>query len=136
MRTLTPAGGITGLKNEMNRLIDRFRDADFTLPTIGDWVPAMDLSETDESVMVKMDVPGFEPRDIHITPRDTLLTVRGEKHVETEKQEEKYYRAERATGPFIRIVRLPAAVDAAKVQTTFKNGVLSILLRKAPRREE
>jgi len=132
MRTLAPAGGLTGLKNEMDRLIERFWDGDFALPAIGEWMPALDLSEDVDFVKITMDVPGFDPKDVHITLRDNLLTIRGEKKVEAEKKEEKFYRTERATGSFTRMVRLPVVVEAAKVQATFKNGVLNILLPKAP----
>lgn len=131
MKTLTPVKGMTGLKQEMDRLFERFWDGDFALPAIGEWLPALDLSEDADVVKVTMDVPGFDPKDVHVTLRDALLTIRGERKAEKEKEDEKFYRSERSSGTFTRMVRLPATVDGTRVQATFKNGVLTVMLPKS-----
>jgi HSP20 family protein len=59
MRALTPWTGIQTMKREMERLVDRFWDGDLPqLPSMGDWAPAMDVSETKDAVVVKAEVPG------------------------------------------------------------------------------
>jgi len=131
MKALAPAVNLTGLKNEMDRLFERLWDGDIAPVTIGDWMPALDLSENEVALTVKLDVPGFEPKDIHVTLREGMLTIRGEKKIETERKDEKYYRTERAQGTFTRIVRLPVAVDGTQVQANFHHGVLQIVLPKA-----
>ena len=61
MRALTPWTGLSTMKKEMDRVFDRFWDEDFPrLPSMGDWAPAMDVSETKDAVMVKAEVPGME----------------------------------------------------------------------------
>ena len=130
MKALAPAVNLTGLKNEMDRLFEKLWDGDFAPVTIGEWMPALDLSESNESITVAVDVPGFEPKDIHVTFREGMLTIRGEKKLETERKDDKFYRSERTQGSFNRIVRLPVSVDATKIQANFRNGVLTITLPK------
>ena len=132
MRALTPWTGLSPTKKEMDRLFDRFWDEGLQpLPSLGDWAPAMDVSETKDAVMVKADVPGMESKDIQLSLQDQLLTLKGEKKQEKEEKEEHYYRMERSYGAFLRTVRLPATVDGSKVTATFKNGLLKVTLPKS-----
>jgi HSP20 family protein len=98
---------------------------------MGDWAPALDVSETKDAVMVKAEVPGMESRDIQLSLEDQLLTLKGEKKQEKEEKDEHYYRMERSYGAFVRTVRLPATVDGSKVTATFKNGLLKVTLPKS-----
>jgi HSP20 family protein len=120
------------MKKEMNRVFDRFWDEDFPrLPSMGDWAPAMDVSETKDAVMVKAEVPGMESQDIQLSLQDQLLTLKGEKKQEREDKEEHYYRMERSYGAFVRTVRHPSTVDGSKVTASFKNGLLKVTLPKS-----
>ena len=100
---------------------------------MGEWAPALDVSETKDAVMVKAEVPGMDPKEIQLSLEDQLLTLKGEKKQEKEEKDEKehYYRSERSYGAFVRTVRLPATVDGSKVTATFKNGLLKVTLPKA-----
>ena len=132
MQALTPWTGLSTMKKEMDRLFDRFWDEGIPrLPAMGDWAPAMDVSETKDAVMVKAEVPGMESKDIQLSLQDQLLTVKGEKKEEKEDKDEHYYRMERSYGAFVRTVRLPATVDGSKVTATFKNGLLKVTLPKS-----
>ena len=109
MRALTPWTGLSTMKKEMDRLFDRFWEGDFPqLPSMGEWAPALDVSETKDAVMVKAEVPGMDPKEIQLSLQDQLLTLKGEKKQEKEEKDEHYYRAERSYGAFVRAVRLPA----------------------------
>lgn len=131
MKTLIPAGGLQSLRKEMDRLIDRFWDEDSPeLPALGEWKPLMDVSETKETVTVRLDVPGLEPRDIQVSVQSDLLLVKGEKRMESEQNDERFYRSERSFGSFTRGLRLPAPVEPGQVTATFKNGVLTITMPK------
>jgi len=92
----------------------------------------MDISETKDSLVAKVEVPGLEPKDIQISLQENLLTIKGEKSQEKEEKDEHYHRVERAYGVFTRSVRLPMAVDASKVTASFKNGLLTVILPKTP----
>lgn len=129
-------GGLFDLQSRINRVFeDLWRG--FPLAPWGEqeasWLPALDVSETDEAVRVQAELPGVEPAEVDISLSDDLLTIRGEKKAEKEEIERDYHRIERSYGSFSRTVRLPAAVDQEKVEATFKDGILSVIL---PKREE
>jgi HSP20 family protein len=130
MRALVPERGMTSLRKEMDRILERFWDADET-PMVGAWNPRVDLSETKEALMLKAEIPGIEPKDLHLMIENGVITLQGEKRQETEENGERYYRTERNYGSFVRSLRLPANVDATKVTALFKHGVLTVTMPKA-----
>jgi HSP20 family protein len=132
MAALAPWTGISTMKKEMDRMFDRFWEGDFPqLPAMGEWAPALDICETKNAVMVKAEVPGMDPQEIHLSLHDQVLTLKGEKKQEKEEKDEHYYRSERSYGAFMRTVRLPSPVDGSKVTAAFKNGLLTVTLPKA-----
>jgi len=133
MRALMPWTGMTSLKNEMDRLFDRFFEPRWEeFPAVGEWAPSLDLSETKDAFVVKAEVPGMDPKDIQVSLQENLLTIKGEKRQEREEKEERYHRIERSYGAFTRSMRLPVAVDGMKVDAKFKNGLLTVTLPKTP----
>jgi len=131
MRGLMPWTGMTGLKQEMDRLFDRFFEPQWTeLPVLGEWAPTLDLSETKDALVVKVEIPGMDPKDIQVSLQENLLTIKGEKKQEKEDKDERYHRVERSYGAFTRSVRLPVGVDGSKVDAKFKNGLLTVTLPK------
>jgi HSP20 family protein len=133
MRGLMPWTGFGNLKQDMDRLFGQLAATKWDdFPTLGEWAPSMDISETKDSLVVKVEVPGMDQKDIRISLQENLLTITGEKRQEKEEQEERYHRVERSYGAFTRGVRLPVAVDGSKVSATFKNGLLTVTLPKTP----
>jgi len=132
MRALSPWTG-TGLKHEVDRLFERFFEAPWAeLPVMGAWSPALDVIEGKEAVTVKAELPGVEAKDIAVSLEGDVLTIKGEKDQKKEEKDERQHRVERSWGAFMRSVRLPAPADGSKVTATFKNGVITITLPKAP----
>ena len=129
MRALLPETGISTFRKEMDRFLDRFWDGG-EMPAVGAWAPDLDVAETKESLIVKVEVPGIEPKDIQVTLESGTLILKGEKRQELEQKDERMYRSERHYGSFARSLRLPATVDATKVSARFKNGVLTVVLPK------
>lgn len=120
---------ISSLQNEMNRMMDRiFREGSLT--ETGMWLPPIDLSETNDKITVKAEIPGIDPKDIDISIQENTLFLKGEKREEKEEKGKNYYRVERQYGSFSRSVVLPATVDTDKVTAECKNGVLEITLQK------
>lgn len=120
---------ISSLQNEMNRMMDRiFREGNLT--ETGMWLPPIDLSETNDKITVKAEIPGIDPKDIDISIQENTLFLKGEKREEKEEKGKNYYRIERQYGSFSRSVVLPATVDTDKVTAECKNGVLEITLQK------
>ncbi len=98
----------------------------------GRFSPDMDVSETDTRYEVTAELPGMDEKDIDVTLADGVLTVRGEKHSQTEEREDDkhHYRLERSFGAFRRSFRLPAEIDTEDVSASFEKGVLKIVVPK------
>ena len=131
-RGLAPAGR-HDLFREME---DRMRRMWQEFPLMGapgevmEWSPRVDISETDEEVKVKAELPGLEPENLDISLDQDRLILKGEKKEEREKEEKGYYMSERSFGSFYRAIQLPSEVDPQKVEASFKNGVLHITMGK------
>jgi HSP20 family protein len=95
------------------------------------WMPAVDMIDEKDEILVKADLPGLDQKDIEVTVEDGTLTIRGERKAEKEEKKEGYYYAERSSGAFVRSLALPTGVEAEKVKATFKQGVLEVHLPKA-----
>ncbi|MEK7700647.1 MAG: Hsp20/alpha crystallin family protein [candidate division NC10 bacterium] len=121
------------LRQEMERLFDRFFEPRWDeFEAVGEWAPKLDFSETKDAYLVKAEVPGVEQKDISVQLQDQMLTIKGEKHKEKEEKDEKHHRLERSWGAFTRTLALPMGVETEKVSATFKDGLLTIKLPKAP----
>ncbi len=96
----------------------------------GNWVPAADVSETDDSYIIRVELPGMKKEDVKITVNDTLLTIRGERKDETEEKKRTYHRIERSYGSFERSFNLPGAVMSGSVEARYGNGILTVTLQR------
>jgi len=96
----------------------------------GSFVPPVDVYEDEQGIRLKMEVPGIEEKDIDIQMENNLLTVRGERKLESETREENYHRIERRYGSFTRSFTLPNSVNPEDVKAAYAKGVLTISLGK------
>ena len=94
------------------------------------WYPSADVSEGKKDIIVKAEIPGVDRKDIDISLDGRYLTIKGEKKHEKEESDEHYHRVESSFGYYQRTIELPADVDSADVDATYKNGVLKIKLKK------
>jgi HSP20 family protein len=99
------------------------------------WMPAMDLVETDDSYVLKADLPGMSEGDIKIEFEDRTLTVSGERKNESELKKDGYVRVERSFGAFSRSLTLPQGVDPEGVTASFDRGVLEVSIPKPEARK-
>ena len=103
-----------------------------TTPRTPRWVPPVDIVESTDAFVVTADLPGLSKEDIDISLEGNLLTVSGERsYANDEESDSKFRRVERAYGAFRRTFRIPAGVDASKVEAGFTNGVLTLTMPKA-----
>lgn len=93
-------------------------------------LPAADLYETPDEVVVELDVPGFEEEDLSLEVVDHTLTIKGEHEVETKEQERTFFLHERLEKHFERRFTLPPEVDVEHVQATYSTGVLEVHIPK------
>lgn len=124
-----PMREVITLREAMDHLFD---DA-FTRPVgmARSSVPAVDMYQTDDAVIVKAALPGFKPDDVQISVTNEVLTLRGEFKEENERRDAVYHVRERRHSSFERSLSLPASVQIDKAKADFENGVLTISLPKA-----
>ena len=89
-------------------------------------MPAMDVYETDDEVVVTVELAGLSAEDVDVSVEDSTLTVSGSREFSSEVNEENYHRIERRYGAFSRAVSLPSQVDTSKVDARFEDGVLTV----------
>jgi len=95
--------------------------------------PAVDVTEDKNNVIVKADLPGMKQEEIEVNLDQDILTIKGERKIESEKDEKNYHRVERAYGSFERSIQLGSDVDKEKIKASYKNGVLEVVLPKIER---
>jgi len=96
------------------------------------WAPPVDISERKDAYLVTAELPGVKAGDVEITFEDGLLTIQGERHFAHDSAEEKMHRTERFYGAFRRSITLPRHVEADKIEATAQDGLLQIMVPKAP----
>src|SRR5579859_2917428 len=96
------------------------------------WAPAVDISERKDAYLVAIELPGVKADQVEITFEGGLLTIQGERHFAHDSADEKMHRTERFYGAFRRSITLPSHVEADKIEASAQDGVLQIMVPKAP----
>lgn len=128
---------LTALQRDINNVFEDFwrhmeNGWNGRATAVGVFGPSTDVSETEDSVEVAVELPGMSEEDIDISLSGDSMTIRGEKKVEHENRRKGVYMAERAYGAFYRTIPLPPGVDSDKAEAKFKRGVLTVTLPKSP----
>ena len=122
-------------QDRFNRLFNKtfsqaFEEEDGKL---GTWSPAVDIFETEQSIVLKAELPGVDPKDVDVKVENNTLFLKGQRKFENEVKEENYHRIERSYGSFTRTFALPSTVSAENVSADYKGGILTLTM---PKREE
>lgn len=127
-----PFTDLVSIEDELNGLFGRtFTGIEPTRRSAtGSWMPTLDVYETDDKIVAKMDLPGIEPNEVEVSVEDSTLTVSGKRELASETTEENYHRIERRFGAFARSIALPQTADAERVEARFDKGVLTIEVDK------
>jgi len=96
----------------------------------GDWVPRVDIAETDTAYVIKMEIPEVDKKNVKVAVDNGVLTIRGERKQEKEEKGRRYHRMERFYGSFERAFALPDNVDEKHLDAAFKDGMLTVTLPK------
>jgi HSP20 family protein len=127
-----PRGTAGQVRREMDRLLSSFvgNFADGGRPWFDRGQPSVNLWETGDAVVAEAELPGVQQDQIEISVVGNELTLKVERP-ELQKEGVTFHRRERPSGSFVRVVRLPAEVDANRVEADLRNGVLTVTLPKA-----
>jgi HSP20 family protein len=128
-----PIATFEDMENRMRKMFegDFFApiDAELLAQPVG-FLPATDITETNDLLTLSIELPGLEKKDLDIDVSDGVLTVRGEKLEEKKEEDKKYHLIERTFGSFQRSFTLPRTIEADKISAEFDKGVLKVLLPK------
>ena len=131
-----PARELDSLQSDVSRVFDAFFGT-----RAGNgvarrrWVPAIDLVEEDEHLVLRADLPGLSEDDVNVEVKDGVLTVSGERRAEEKTEEKGYHRIERSYGSFSRSLSIPEGIDPEQVSAEFDNGVLEVRIPKPEERK-
>jgi HSP20 family protein len=125
---LDPASGLLALQRELERAFERPLVRDFGPSGRGVFPPINVFADRDGYV-VRMEVPGVKPEDLHIEVQGRTLTVSGKREVGTPEQAS-FHRRERVAGQFSRSLQLPDELDLGRAEAAMKNGILTIRVPK------
>jgi HSP20 family protein len=130
-----PFREMTQVQNQVNRLVDQMWGG-----RQESWLPAVDVFDNKDGVVVKAELAGMDPDDIQIEVEDNVLTLKGERKLEEKVDDERYYRVERRYGSFQRSLALPQGVKPEDISAGYEDGILTVTVPKAeeekPRRIE
>jgi HSP20 family protein len=126
-----PFREVMALQNRVNSLFREMNEGDSPLTTAS-FVPAVDIYEDPKKVVLKLEVPGIEEKDLDVRVENNTLTVKGERKFDKEEKEENFHRIERRYGTFFRSFTLPNTVDSEHINAGYTNGILRLELNKKP----
>jgi len=127
----SPLQDVAVLQNRLNSIFQ-----DFARPDAGDdvvsggFVPAVDIYEDAQKLVLKLEVPGIKQDDLQIHVENQTLSIKGERKFESDEKEENFHRIERRYGSFVRNFTLPQTVDTNAIEANYDAGVLSVSLPK------
>jgi HSP20 family protein len=130
-----PLRDLRTMQEQMNRLLNLSWNHELAGEDIkeGIWQPAVDIYETEESIVIKAELPDVDQKDIEVRIEDNTLTIKGERKHEGDVKKENYHRIERYFGSFQRSFSLPTTIRQENVSAVCDKGVLTITL---PKKEE
>lgn len=129
-----PFKELEDVSNRLNRIFGRtpaVNESSREMLAVSDWMPSVDISETDTAYLIKGEIPGVKKEDVKVTIQDGMLTIQGERKQEKEEKGKKFHRVECCYGSFMRSFRVPDDADENSVKAEFKDGMLNVTLAKS-----
>lgn len=129
-----PFNELEDISNRLNQFFGRpaaSAAAGHEMMKVADWIPSVDISETDKAYLIKAEIPEVKKEDVKVTVDNGILTIQGERKMEKEEKGKTFHRIERSYGSFVRSFRVPAGVDDSKAKAEFKDGMINVTLPKS-----
>ncbi len=138
-QTKAPIDPFTAMRAEMDQVFENFLGRGWpSLPNLMKSsdeslvVPSMDIRENGSEIVIEAELPGMEEKDIDVSLKNGMLTIKGEKRSEEEKKDDDYHLTERRYGSFQRSFRVPETVNEDKIDAHLEKGVLHVKMAKKP----
>lgn len=133
-RQLDPFRGALSLRDAMDRLFDEsfWSPLPVSSRAFGEGFPRVDISETEDEIRLRADVPGVDPENVDVEVTEDSISLSGKTERSEEEKKENYHRVERSYGEFTREFLLPAKIDPDSVKAFSKNGTITVTLKKQP----
>ena len=131
-----PLRELEAMADRLNRVMSRPEGGTLTgngkeVMTVADWVPTVDISETESEYAIHTELPGVRKEAVKVTMENGVLTIQGERRQEQADSARKHHRIERSYGRFVRSFTLPDSVDEANVRAEYADGMLHLHLPKS-----
>jgi HSP20 family protein len=135
MKVMKPVLPVGAARRDLDTMLDRmFRSPMFPemfpMKTEALWEPALDLSESEKEVIVRLEVPGFHKENLDVKFENELLTILGHREFRNEVKGEEFLWTEREEGRFSRTLRIPSVIDPTRVEALYENGILTVKMPK------
>ncbi len=126
-----PFEDLLNISDEMNRMFDEVLGERRKLSRTREkedisWMPSVDISEKENKIVLRADLPGIDKDDIKLSFSDNVVTISGEKRIEKDEKKENFHRLERVFGCFTRSFYIPMSIDQENISASYKNGVLTV----------
>jgi len=125
-----PFRNFSTLQDQVNRLFETSFQGKADTSELTTWAPMVDIYETENELVLKVDLPGIDEKDLDVRVENNMLTIRGERKFEEKVKEDNYLRIERSYGSFSRSFSLPTTVNTEAINAQYTNGVLTVELAK------
>ena len=137
VKKIRPVSRVVKIEAEINKIFGEFFSQKSDLLGLDkSWVPSVDISEKENEVIVKAELPGVAQKDIAILLHSNRIEIKGTKRERRSRGSVRYFRLEREFGTFRRIVFLPSAVVPEKSKAVLENGILTVTLKKYRKKKE
>lgn len=125
-----PFGEVLKMQRDMDRIFSRMGTAEGR-PVTTTWMPRINVKQSGDDLAVHVELAGIKPEDVDIEVTDGVLTIKGERTAETEREDEGWLVKESSFGSFERSMVLPEGVDPASIRADFHDGMLEVHVPKA-----
>ena len=126
----SPSKSLSSFRRDINSLFDDFFNLDSSNLFESQWLPAIDLIDEGDRIIVRADVAGIEEKDLDVKIENDILTISGQRNEEKKESGKNFVVSERRFGSFTRAVNLPSGIKSEDISAELKNGVLNITIKK------
>jgi HSP20 family protein len=128
---MDPFSDLGNLRNAVDQVFGDFMGRTGTTQPHAGVFPSLNITERENNLCVKAELPGVDPKEIDISATPDSITLRGERTVPPVSEEVNYHQREREFGTFRRVINVPIKINTDKINASYKNGILTVILPKA-----